>query len=223
MELKIDVTDWHEETKREEIEIKNDDDIYALLDKGEHTGKIGRAIIVNRELGNADENIIKPNKLILSSGAQLEVSRLAARKRHEVETESGAKFQARSYVGEVQDGQDTDESYVTYTDDKAAERAKRYLTNMIPGYIWPRLLTLYEANENVQEVADELKSLIDEMVEKLSQSCDEIHILSANYAVHENQNESVNYVNHETHAEDVNQVYSEIHYDYVNYISCEIQ
>lgn len=168
MELKIDVTDWHEETKREEMEIKSDNDIYALLDKGEHTGKIGRAIIVNRELGNADENIIKPNKLILNSGAQLEVSRLAARKRHEVETESGAKFQARSYVGEVQDGQDTDESYVSHSDDKAADRTRRYLMSIIPGHIWQRFLILYEAGENIQEVADELKSLIDEMVEKLS-------------------------------------------------------
>ncbi len=137
-----------------------------------HSGQVARMAIVWREMGEAPDTIMQPNKMLLYAGAQHSLARLVQRQRHEVEGKNGQKFDMSTYVGAVTEGEGTEDggieqSYVRYDDKRATERAQQYLANTVPGHIWGRLLLIYENGGDVKAATRQLKRDIDDMVKRL--------------------------------------------------------
>lgn len=166
LEVRIDVTDWKDEVQQEEIIITDVSDVVTLLGEGKHTAKIARATIVNRELGNADDDIIRPNKILFQTGAIYDVSQIAMRQREEFETKTGKTYKVRSLVGSTGD-EDDDRNYVKVDSLESIERAEKYLLTKVTGHITNRLRIIAYNEGDVRGVADELKSRIDSIVHDL--------------------------------------------------------
>ena len=167
--MKINLDDWHDETLKEEIMIRNEADLIELIEKGFHTGKVGRMVIVSRELGETEDDILSTNKILLNAAAQNNISRLVVKHKHIVETKTGEKYEAHDYIGAIREGEESSEiSYVSYQDKEARQRIEHYLFSIVTGHIWNRLLLLSDNGGDAKRAADQLKILIDDMVVKLS-------------------------------------------------------
>lgn len=173
--IKEDITDWRDETYKRESIIKNREDIVELGSSGLHTAVIARSAIVSREIGEAPEDILRPNKTLLIAGAQLDVSHVLTSEKAEIETESGKKYSIQAFVGNVRersekDGDEEDEprepgiSYIPYDDPDALDRAIKYLQNIVPGHIFNRFKQIYASGGDVEAAAEQLKLRIDEFV-----------------------------------------------------------
>lgn len=174
-----------------EIMPEKREDVIDLLSSGTPTGTIARGIIVSRELDNAPADIIAPNKMLLYTGARLEVSRIAASATHTVNVK-GATYKAQDFIGpvrqpETDDDDDSNEqevlfeseveaiqtpemptTYTSYTNARSADVAEMYLRRRVPGHVWPRLLTLHEHGRDVRAAVRELKAELDDMVLRLT-------------------------------------------------------
>jgi len=187
----IPIGDWHQEALRLEIMPEKRADVIDLLAQGVPTGTIARSIIVSRELEHAQADIIAPNKLLLHTGARLEVSRIAASATHTVQVK-GATYKAQDFIGPVSQadadaGEDDAEqevlfesevaaiqppdmptTYTSYTNARSADVAEMYLQRRVPGHVWPRLLTLHEHGRDVRAAVQALKAELDDMALRLT-------------------------------------------------------
>jgi hypothetical protein len=162
MDIVIPIPEWVEETQRDEAEITNREDIItALVKEKVNTGKVARWVIVNRELGLADDDILPGNKMLFYTGAREAVIEVAQNERHEVKTEAGNKLEGRSLVYVQDNGGGR---YVRSNSKAGLKGAIHYLTHTLTGHIMPRLVTIAENKGDVRAYADELKAAIDEMV-----------------------------------------------------------
>ncbi len=167
MDIVINADEWAEETQRDEAEIVNQDDILESLAKGVHPAKIAKWAIVCRELGNAEESILPPNKRLLLSGAASRIRIEGCQAKHDIVTENGSTQRARSLVKlETEDGSNG-RSYIKSRSDQALGSAQRYLFSVVPGHIWNRFLTISENKGDVRGAAEELKRIIDEQVGRI--------------------------------------------------------
>jgi len=166
--ITIPIDDWHDEALKTEMPITDKQTIIDLIEAGLHTAKVGRMAITWRELGEAPGDILRPNKVLLESAAQHNISQIVRAQKHEVETKDGKIYYSRDYVGQLSDDEDGyEQSYIHYTSRAAVERALTYLENAVPGHIWNRLITLYENGGDYKEAARSLIMTIDEMVGRL--------------------------------------------------------
>ena len=174
-EIRIDVTDYCEETLRNETVITSKDDIIEHAKNGKSTGEMARSVIASRVLGHAPMDIINSDKMIHHTGARVEVSGIISSESHEVTTKNGHVYESRTYLGKVgrkptgDDGElpEDKNNYVVAKSNDGYERAINYLDRVVPGHIWNRLLTIYENRGDVERAAASLKNNIDEMVKKL--------------------------------------------------------
>lgn len=177
--IREDISDWQDEAFRAEIIITNERDMLDALASGSHTAQVARAAIVSRELGKAPEDIMRPNKVLLTIGAMQDVISTAHKVKIEVETSNGAVYEAPAFVGkgnkdeapeetEEKDPEDTGPSFVAARSPLALERARRYMSNVVPGHVWNRLLLIHHNGGSVQAEAEELKAKIDEMVNRIA-------------------------------------------------------
>lgn len=168
--IQIPVDDWAEEALRDEVPIVDNVTILEALERGEHTAKIARRYLVWRELGEAEEDTLPTNKVLLNAGATSAVSHIARSDKVKVETKSGT-YEANALVGSTRrpsmEEDDDGESYIRYDDPEAVERAEKYLLRVVPGHIWSRMLLAHKTGGDVKDLAKQLKDLIDEMVDKL--------------------------------------------------------
>ena len=187
--LKIDCTDWADEYMTSEPDLSSEDAMVRAHQEGKlHIAQIGRFVIVARERGDAPDDIVLPNKMLLQLGANGNIAdKFRARKRR-VTTESGQEIVVREMVAPVSelrartgDGDDLaldltasepDESnayvWVDCETTLALERAEKYLQRSVPGHIWPRLALIAVNDGDVAGAADLLHDKIDEMVAKLT-------------------------------------------------------
>lgn len=187
--LGIDCTDWADEYMLSKPDLSSEDAmVRAHQEEKFHIAQIGRFVIVARERGDAPDDIIAPNKMLLQLGTNRDVAdKFRARKRR-VTTESGQEIVVREMVAPVSeleardsDGDDFALDLVTSKLDEgdahiwvdcetaqALERAEKYLQRSVPGHIWPRLALIAVNGGDVAGAADELRDKINEMVEKLS-------------------------------------------------------
>ena len=174
--IKEDITDWYEETMRNETIVENDNDIISLLDKGNHSAKIARSAIVSRELGKAPSDILRPNKVLLTAGALNDISYIVKKVTLEVKGKGGKTYEAPGYVGRIGRMPDEDEekpndeeepSYVRTKSTIGLNRAEAYLTTTIPTHIWNRLLVVKANGGDVKECANQLIENIEQMVDRL--------------------------------------------------------
>jgi len=174
--IKEDISDWLEETLRDESIIESDEDIIHAMENGLSTGKIARAVIVSREIGKAPSDIVRPNKMLINVGAQMDVIARAHGEKTAVKTSTG-EYPVSRFVGLVKEKDVLDEdeadidqnepSFVQIDSAQALERSVGYLERIVPGHIWNRLLVVHEAGGDVRNEADKLKQTIDEMVSRI--------------------------------------------------------
>lgn len=195
--VKTDITDWRDECLRQEPTIETDDDLVRLTAKeGYSTAKVGRWAIVMRELEQAPDDIIKPNKLLMQAGARAEVATKVSSRKTWVEMPSGVRVEVRDHIGRPHrgEGEPTGEKengdnaltfeagveavipqstpeppYVPGGSEAALRRATNYLENIVPGHIFERLKDIAFAGGDVEVAADALKDEIDRQVLRLTE------------------------------------------------------
>jgi hypothetical protein len=174
--IQEEVTDWHDEVVEAGLIFTSQEEMIDAIRRGEKTIRVARAAIVSRLLGKAPDDIVGPNKLLLSHGASYDIRRLVRKLTESVETPTG-EYQARSFVGtsyesvqeEDKDAEhDTERSFVPLADNEAGKRAVFYLEHVLPGHIWNHLLIAHASGINVKALATMLYDKIDEMVGKLT-------------------------------------------------------
>ena len=166
--IRADITDWHEEALNIELLPKNEDEIIEAIESGKHTAQIARCIIVSREVGEADKEILPENKLLIMVGAMQDISKKVRNKKIDVETANGQTWRIPAFLGHP-NGNDDDVSYVSVDSQKAREWAANYLETIVIGHIRNRLATLYQNGGDVTESAKKLKMIINEMVAELTE------------------------------------------------------
>lgn len=168
--VNIDITDWKDETLKNESVIRNEDELLEQIESGVSTGNVAKSLVTSNEMGWTEKEIIKGNKPLFYAGAQAAVSGLVARQRHKVTAPSGAEYSVRSYVGKLATKDDEapeGKSYVHTNTDEGLERATNYLQSAVTGHIWNRLVVIFDAGGDVESASEELKAKIDEMASRL--------------------------------------------------------
>jgi len=141
--IKEDITDWRDEALRNETIFTDRHDIIDALDDGQNTNQIGRAAMVSRALGEAPDDILRPNKFLLNAAATQDVIAIARHEKVIYETDEGKKIRVNAFVGSVkmkdEEGEeietDSGPSFVRSDDRLATERAEAYLLNVVPGHV----------------------------------------------------------------------------------------
>jgi len=176
MEININVTDWQDEYMDAEPVLINE---RAAIETQQRDGigphKMGRLLVVGREMGQAPSEILPPCKSLLNIGAAYKWSQLLAERKTTATLSDGRELEVREFVADVR--QDTEEGEdpepfaapVRYDDPKAIERARDYLLNRVPGYVYGRLAIIAANGGDVAGAADGLKAAIDGMVARLVQ------------------------------------------------------
>jgi hypothetical protein len=165
MKINIDITDWSESYQSEEINVSNETEVVKRAKEGVKPSEMGRHIIVARELGATEDDIIKPNKTILNIGAAKSVSDLIARQMKEVNLKSGKSIKVRALVCATED---VEEDIVVDSDTREGyQNAVNYLLKVIPGYLQSRLAIIAANGEDVEGYWEQFKAIGDEIVRKL--------------------------------------------------------
>jgi hypothetical protein len=162
LKVQIDITDWQKDSQK--ALITSEPDILNQIEAGRSTGQVAKSAVVSREVGKAPKDIMKPNKLLFLSGAMVDIAQKVAGKKHKIQTESG-KYGCRDYVGSHK--KDDDNDFVRSNTDNGLDRAIMYLKRVVPGYIFSRFLIIHENGGDVLQHAEDLKAVIDDMVERL--------------------------------------------------------
>jgi hypothetical protein len=185
--IRIKYGDWLEEYVQAEKDVSNKEALIERIREGMTTPQVARMALVARERKEADADVLPTCKLMLAAGAMHEVSSLIMRQKREITTKSGKKIKVREFVAPVLDGdemsetgaqrmemtadsikpEDTKLGMVSLLDPRAIQRARRYLFERVPGYIYGRLAILAANDEDVRAAADELIGLIGGIVERL--------------------------------------------------------
>jgi hypothetical protein len=171
LEIKVNVQDWLEECQRDELEVKEKKDIVEAIEKGKSTSKVARAALICREVGVAQEDIIRPNKSLLLDGATGNIINIIREQTHEVTLPSGAVEKVHDFNGRITNvnetepeaEDDTGPSFVGKNNPLYIDRAQRYLEDRVPGHIEPRLIQIYESGGDVHEAVKALHTVLDEM------------------------------------------------------------
>lgn len=183
--ITIKVGDWAEEYQAAEPQITSEDDLVALVaEQGMSTSKAARLAIMGREFGAIPEGVMPENKPLLMTGGAKAVSDMIVRRRKEVKLESGKTISVREFVAPVREEEIEDENptvilasgnpypslpetFAPVIGKEARDRALDYLLKVVPGYIMGRLEIIAANGGDVPAAANQLKALIDEMVEQL--------------------------------------------------------
>lgn len=180
--IEIPYRDWLEEYMRDEPDVSTEEKLIEAL-KCATSAKVARWAIVARERGDAPQNLLKPNKLLLYAGGQADIASKYAAQKRRVQLENGREINVRAYVGPVPkeeeeqaDFETTVEAGVVQDDNlflvealsvQGCERALYYLRKVVPGHVWGRLEIVAINRGDVQGVAQELIGEIEKMVERL--------------------------------------------------------
>lgn len=182
--IREDITDWRERAMRNETIPSSEQELVELLDKGVSSYEVATAGIVSQEMGQTKERFFRPNKMLIASGAMLDLSRMIKTKKVlEVEGKEGKTYAAPGYVGRIgrmpdaseeeqgdQDEPEQDDggpSYVNSQSEQGLNRAESYLVNVIPSHVWNRLLIVKANGGDVKESANMLIDNIQSMVQRL--------------------------------------------------------
>ena len=189
--IRIHYGDWLDEYMQAEPDVSTEQKLIDAL-KGATSAQVARWAIVARERGEAPEDLIKPNKLLLLGGTQADIASKYAAQKRRVQLENGKKIDIRAYVGPVAKEEDSEASTDSDADPAAdfeaaadfedqddnlflvgalsaqgLERALYYLHHIVPGYVYGRLEIIAANRGDVQAAAQELIGQIERMVERL--------------------------------------------------------
>lgn len=163
LEIVFDITDWKHEAMANETIIGSQQAIIDLIDNGTPTGVVAKAAVVNRELGQANGDILPVNKMLFYAGAREAVAELVRKQKCAVVV-GDETYTMPAYQGRIRGDEDSNASYEPSTTGTGMSTAIKYLQSVVPGHIWNRLLVIHENGGDVKAAADELKRGIDELV-----------------------------------------------------------
>jgi hypothetical protein len=127
-QIRIDIRDFVAELMAEEVQIENEESLFALSRKGYSVGQIARLTLAARLNGLAPEDILPTDKLMLYTGA-----RRAVAKKH-VDRMLAEQPGVREFIGRSI-GDDEDEGYTQTTSPEGLRLALAYLKNRVPGHV----------------------------------------------------------------------------------------
>ena len=171
--VRIPIGDCEEEYLAAEPKIEGPDSLIELR-KAHNIGKVARMTVAARARGEAPTDIIKSDKLLYLSGAQADIAERIAGHVEQVQLENGTEIKIRSYVAtppqdeEGDDGGD-DDLIVDSVSSDGLERAARYLTRNVPGYVYGRLAIIAANRGDVREAAQGLVDAVWAMVDRLEE------------------------------------------------------
>lgn len=177
--IKEDITDWRDKVLKDETVIKTEADIVEQLAGGTSSPDVSRAVLVSREMGEAPSDIIQQNKVLLTFGAMSEVSRILKKNTIEVEGKNGKTYEAPAFVGRIgrpaletddetkEKPEDKGPSYVKSQSVMALNRAESYMTDVVPGHIWNRLLLIKANGGDPKQAVTQLIDSMEQMLERL--------------------------------------------------------
>lgn len=180
MKIEIDISDWHDEVVTSNIELHSIEDVVdAMQEMSIKPLAAARHLIVSRESGKADANVLPQNKLLLMTGGALEVNRRIDNLRR-VASLNGKDYVVREFVATVTTSPNhkhgemvydssmpmlpKDATLVCSDDEVALDRAENYLMTNVTGRIRERLLIIALGKGDVDGVAERLKNQIDSIV-----------------------------------------------------------
>lgn len=169
MDITIAINDWLEEYQREHADVSSEEAVIALLlSAGCSTAKVARFVLVARELGQTQEDIVRVNKLLLQSGARADIAALYKQAKVKVTTDAGTELEIRAYVGKTSDQEEAEAELVSAQSQEGLDRAVRYCLNTISGHTFGRwkIIAAHDP-ELLVEVAEQMKANLDEMLERL--------------------------------------------------------
>ena len=177
-EIRIDVTDWEDEYIQAEPNLSTVEAAIRVQQAGEIPPiKMGRMLAIAKLRGVAYDGAPE-HKPVLNTGWAYNWSQVVARRYERVRLESGREIEVRSLVAPVaaddDDGLDTDigatdnGAMQPWHDPVAVDRAERYLTQRVPGYIYRRLSIIAANRGDIDGAVQRLHEKIDEMAEGLA-------------------------------------------------------
>jgi len=172
MDIKIDATDWAEDYEKEEPKIKSKTDLIVARQQY-HAADVAKYTLIARERGDAESDIVKPNKLLLLSGAVLDIAQYVASATRTIvigEGDNARELDIREYIAPVKNGDDEDSSdapIISTEGEQAVEFARRYLLKDVIGRVRGRLEIFAGNGESVREIAQEFVDEVWRVVEGL--------------------------------------------------------
>lgn len=159
--IMIDIRDLIQEWMDEEPDLETFEDALRLLEQGNHTGKVARLILAGRHLGQAEESILKSDKMLLISGARADLSESVRARRSKVlkREDEEKEYDVPEYVGNSSPDED-EASFVKSDSVESLDLVRRYLFRSIPGQVAERLKILAANEEDVSEDVDRLIGII---------------------------------------------------------------
>ena len=163
--IRIPVEDWEESAKLREAVVATEDDILNRIDDGDSTAEIARDYLVCREVGLADEEVIRPNKFLLNLGAAHDVSSIVRKVKRRARTKEDEE-DVPVYIGKIGRQAEEGNSYVRYDDPEAIPRVEHYILHVIPGHVRNRLANYRDNGGDIRELVGRLKQVMDELVDR---------------------------------------------------------
>lgn len=176
MELQIDITDWDEEYQAEEVDLSTKEAmIEAQIKHNYHQAKVGRMYCAARERGQAEPEILPPNKSCLNAALACAWLQVLAREKTALIMPNGSIRDVRTFVlpvpeeEEEPDENPTDEGphLAQCTSSRAIERACDYLLKRVPGYVMGRLALIAQDEARLKSAVEALHAKIDELYAEL--------------------------------------------------------
>jgi len=188
----INIQPWENEYLEEEPEISGVDSLVELRKK-HPSGKTARMLGAAQARGDLPERLTKMDVLLYQTGIEVDVASQITARMRTVRLENGREIHVRSLVGsppgdyesEDPDEDSTEFDAETSTDgdgyggddnlglmvdmmsEDAQNRALRFLTRNVPGYVMGRLKIIAANRGDVRAAAQELIGRIWQMVEEL--------------------------------------------------------
>lgn len=168
--IQTDITDWAEETLREEPDLQDKDAaVETQMGRRLSPQKMGRMIVAGRELGIAPDDLVPPTKVLIQTGATRKWAEVLRREKVSVETEDGKTVTVRRLVGPVADAEDgSDEPWIDCLGPEAVARAEAYLMDRIPRHVQSRLAIVKANKGDVRAVLEKLKAELDKVADSLA-------------------------------------------------------
>lgn len=173
MIISYDVSDWKEEfDKSDNRPTSGDDAIDLMRESSVKTGELARDLIINRELGNVDDESLPSNKMANLMGMSVHLSGKISRQAVKARLQNKKEVRLPRFVATTEQGRKERPDEVTlveYRDPKAVERAVEYLMNSLMGRVRERL-EIVAASEpgKVKQVVSDLKKAIDKLAKELT-------------------------------------------------------
>ncbi len=182
MEIRYDIADWEQAYDTSQARPTNMDEAIDLMRESDiKLSELALLLIVGRERGDVQDERMPTNKLSNLIGLARHVGSYRSRQKARVNIAGKdvdvPRFVSTATIEEGEQGDyqfavpslNSDSTIVDYDTQEASERAISYLMTNVVGRIRERLsLIALNSPAQLNKVADELKSAIDEIVDDLT-------------------------------------------------------